>query len=214
MVVQCTVTISSRDYYSCELTRRIPVRVSIITINGETGFGIIESMKNNQEHIIQYIETLRSQPTTKELEITYKSPHACWTRLVHRLQGPSIYDTILQSGCMTRLPIIVESGFQKHVILAPSKKQLSFLLKELRSRFTEVHIQRVKAIPTGVSYSPLTEKQQEAFLLAYGAGYFDIPKATTLSELATKIGIRRVAMQERIQRAVHRIVQDFIETHF
>ena len=214
MVVQCTITISSRDYYSCELTRRIPVRVSIITINGETGFGIIESMKNNQEHIIQYIETLRSQPTTKELEVTYESPHAYWTRLVHRLQGPSIYDTILQSGCMTRLPIIVESGFQKHVILAPSKTQLSLLLKELRSRFTEVHVQRIKAIPTGVSYSPLTEKQQEAFLLAYEAGYFEIPKATTLSELATKIGIKRVAMQERIQRAIHRIVQDFVETHF
>ena len=115
---------------------------------------------------------------------------------------------------MTRLPIFVESGFQKHVILAPSKTQLSFLLKELRSRFTEVHVQRIKAIPTGVSYSPLTEKQQEAFLLAYEAGYFEIPKATTLSELATKIGIKRVAMQERIQRAIHRIVQDFIETHF
>ena len=214
MVVQCTITISSRDYYSCELTRRIPVRVSIVTINGETGFGIIESTTNNQEHIIQYIETLRSQPTTKELEVTYESPHAYWTRLVHRLHGQSIYDTILQSGCMTRLPIIVESGFQKHVILAPSKTQLSLLLKELRSRFTEVHVQRVKAIPTGVTYSPLTEKQQEAFFLAYEAGYFDIPKATTLSKLATRIGIRRVAMQERIQRAVHRIVQDFVETRF
>jgi predicted DNA binding protein len=114
---------------------------------------------------------------------------------------------------MTRLPIFVESGYQKHVILAPSNLQLSILLKELRSKFTEVRIMRVTKIPSGVSYSPLTEKQQNAFKLAYDSGYFEMPRRCKLSELADKLGIKRVAMQERLRRAEIKIVREFVEIH-
>ncbi len=211
MVVQCTILVSAKDYYSCELTRQIPVRVSIVTINGDAGFGIVETLTEDEGPIKQYVDELRSQPTTKEIEVTYQSPQAYWTRLVHKLDQDSIHNTILQSGCMTRLPIVVESGIQKHMVLAPSQKQLSLLLKELRSKFTSVEIRRIQSVPTGTYYIPLTEKQQSAFKLAYESGYYEIPRRSNLSELGQKLGIKRVAMQERIRRVETRIMHEFAE---
>ncbi len=211
MVIQSTIQVSAEEYYSCELTRRIPVRVSIVTINGDAGFAIVETLTDNDSPIQEYVDELRAEPTTQELEVTYRSPKAYWTRLVHRLDRDSIHTTILQSGCMSRLPIVVESGIQRHVVLAPSRERLSSLLKELRRRFTNVEIRRMQSIPTGTYHIPLTEKQKTAFQHAFNSGYYDIPRKCTLSELGSDLGIKRVAMQERLRRVEYRLMQEFAE---
>jgi len=45
-MIQSIVKIASKNYYSCELTARIPVKVTLLTINGVEGFAIIESLNN------------------------------------------------------------------------------------------------------------------------------------------------------------------------
>ena len=59
MVINCVIEIGSEDYYSCDLTKKIPVRVSILTINGNTGFGVVETLDGNEESCQQYVYDLR-----------------------------------------------------------------------------------------------------------------------------------------------------------
>ena len=212
MVLQCTIEIGAEDYYSCDLTRKIRVRVTLVTIHGDTGFGITESPTGDEEAIKDYIEGLESSPSIKEVNILYKSQDAYWTRVVHRLSKPSIHETILDSGCMTRLPIVVEHGLQYHTILAPSQDTLSELIRSLRKRFPHVRIKRLRSQPTSSFRVILTEKQQEAFLLAFQSGYYEMPRKSRIDQMCKKLGIRRVAMQERLRRAEKRIISEFAET--
>ena len=100
MVLQCTIEVGAEDYYSCDLTRKIPVRVTLVTINGDTGFGITESSTGDEKAIQDYIKGLEASPSIKELNILHRSQEAYWTRVVHQLGRPSIHETILDSGCM------------------------------------------------------------------------------------------------------------------
>jgi predicted DNA binding protein len=212
MVLQCTIEIGAEDYYSCDLTRKIPVRVTLVTINGDTGFGITESPTGDECAIKDYVEGLESSPSIKEVNILYESQDAYWTRVVHKLSKPSIHETILDSGCMTRLPIVVEHGLQYHTILAPSQDTLSELIRLLRKRFPHVRIKRLRSQPTSSFRVVLTEKQQEAFLLAFQSGYYEMPRKSRIDQMCKKLGIRRVAMQERLRRAEKRIISEFAET--
>lgn len=211
-MIQSTFAISARNYYSCELTSRIPVRVLIVTINGPTGFGIVESLNGKEDAIEEYIENLRLSDSIVEASVTYRSATAYWTRVTHELDFPSIYETILECGSMTRLPIIIQEGIQEHSILSPSREHLGTLLKTLRKRFTTAKIRLLKSTPFSPFDSLLTDKQTEAFLAAYSAGYYEIPHQVTLDELAGDLGISRVAMQERLRRAQNRIVESFAQS--
>ncbi|PSP61499.1 bacterio-opsin activator [Halobacteriales archaeon QH_8_64_26] len=48
----------------------------------------------------------------------------------------------------------------------------------------------------------LTDKQREALTLAFDAGYFDVPREISLSELADRLGISRQAYTRRLNRAL------------
>ncbi|MHA2141320.1 MAG: helix-turn-helix domain-containing protein [Candidatus Thorarchaeota archaeon] len=212
MVLQCTIEVGAEDYYSCDLTKKIPVRVTLVTINGDTGFGITESSKGDEEAIKNYIEGLEASSSIKEVNILHRSPEAYWTRVVHKLDRASIHETILDSGCMTRLPIVVEHGLQYHTILAPSQDTLSELVRSLRTRFPHVRIRRLKSQPTASFRVALTEKQQDAFLLAFQSGYYEMPRKSRIDKMCKKLGIKRVAMQERLRRAEQRIITEYAET--
>ncbi len=202
--------IGSEQYYSCQLTQETPVRVRIMTINGDTGFGIIESMRGEEEDIKRYVRRLRESSSTVLVEVTHSSPDAYWTRVIHRISGPSIYDTVLESGCMTLLPISIDSGTQIHSVLAPSKPVLRQLLDLLRKRFTSVRVLRVRAGPPDLTGITLTPKQKEAIVLAIENGYYSIPRHVSAADLASEIGISRVAMQERLRRAENRIMIGYL----
>ena len=47
----------------------------------------------------------------------------------------------------------------------------------------------------------LTEKQQDLLLSALEEGYFDVPRRTSLDELATQFDVSRQALSERLRRA-------------
>jgi predicted DNA binding protein len=211
MVIVCDFEISSEQYYSCVLTKKFSVQVSIVTINGSTGFGIVQSLGRDAQPVLDYIEGLRNSGSAQSVDVTYTSGNSSWTRVVHRISGPSIYDTVLESGCMTMLPITVRGGTQYHRVLAPSRDVLSSLLKTLRTRFSVVRVKRIKATPEGLVRPLLTEKQHQAFQLAYDSGYFDIPRQCSIKDISIKIGLSRVAMQERLRRAERRILSAFAE---
>ncbi|SDQ94154.1 helix-turn-helix domain-containing protein [Natronobacterium texcoconense] len=48
----------------------------------------------------------------------------------------------------------------------------------------------------------LTEKQQDLLTTAYEEGYFDVPRGISQDELATRLGISKSAVSQRLRRAV------------
>ena len=61
-------------------------------------------------------------------------------------------------------------------------------------------------IEDSVPDGPLTPAQRETLQLAVEHGYFSIPRETTLSELAEKLGVSDQATSERIRRGVQALL--------
>ncbi|TFG32087.1 hypothetical protein EU528_04495 [Candidatus Thorarchaeota archaeon] len=212
-MIETVLKISSENYYSCELTRSILVRVSLITINGPEGFGIIETLDGTETPLKKYVKSMKQSPSISEFEVTHKTEELYWTRAVHTIEGESIHNTVLQNGCMTRLPIIITGGSQFHTILAPSQKHFSQMYSSLKERFTSVKIERVRRYASGMASPILTRKQSDAIAIAFSNGYYEIPRKTKIQKIAKDLGIKRVAMQERLRRAERAIIKDYIHRH-
>lgn len=211
-MIEAILKITSENYYSCELTREILVRVSLVTINGPEGFGIIESLDGTESPLRKYTRLMKRSPSIDVFEVLHKSDLLYWTRAVHNITGESILDTVLENGCMTRLPIIISGGFQSHTILAPSQEKFTRMFVNLKERFTSVMIERIKRYPDGMTLPLLTRKQMDAISLAYSSGYYEIPRGSELEQLSKELGIKRVAMQERLRRAEKKIITEFVQS--
>jgi len=211
-MIEAILKITSENYYSCKLTSEIPVRVSLVTINGPEGFGIIESLDGTERPLRKYTRLMKKSSSIDVFEVLHKSEFLYWTRAVHNITGESILDAVLENGCMTRLPIIITEGYQSHTILAPSQKNFAQMFSNLKKRFTSVMIERIKRYPTGMTLPLLTRKQMDAISLAYTSGYYEMPRRSELEQLSKKLGIKRVAMQERLRRAEKKIITEFIQS--
>lgn len=62
----------------------------------------------------------------------------------------------------------------------------------------------------GLTLAGLTPKQYEALLLAHEAGYYDLPKATTLADLSDHLSISRRSLSDRLRRAERQLVETAI----
>lgn len=56
----------------------------------------------------------------------------------------------------------------------------------------------------------LTTSQREALCLAAECGFFDVPRETTLGELAATLGISDQAVSERIRRGQSRLIEEYL----
>lgn len=58
----------------------------------------------------------------------------------------------------------------------------------------------------------LTDRQHEALRIAYERGYFDIPRQTSLEEVATELDISPSSVTERLRRAQTQIIEETVAT--
>ena len=212
-MIEAKIEVIAEGYYSCDLTRKIPVRVDLISINGPLGFGIIRSLTGDEKPLVKYVKALERSSSISEVRITHKSSDVYWSEVVHRLEAKSIHETILESGCMSRLPIIIEDGKQVHHLLAPDQTAFRIAFDNLRENFKKVQLLRVHRSPKGSPSSGLTTKQLGAIREATKLGYYEIPRKCEVKQIAKQLGIRRVAAQERMRRAERTIMNQFADEY-
>ena len=214
-MIQSHLIIGSEDYYSSVLTKKYQVRVTLLAINNDLGFGFIEALNGEETEIVNYITEMKAYSHLIEMEITHKSPGLYWTRALHKPNINSIYTTILESGNMTQLPIILENGLQSHNVLSPDAQSFRHLLKLLKSRFSVVDLKSSSSIPTSTGLPSLdailTKKQIQIFVASWEMGYYEIPRKITLEQIAETLGVKRVTAQERLRRAEKRIMQNYYD---
>lgn len=70
---------------------------------------------------------------------------------------------------------------------------------------TVKQVQHDPASPDNDPYE-LTAKQHETILLAFEAGYFEVPRGISLTELGDQLGVSRQAASRRLSRGLHALV--------
>ncbi|MBY9002322.1 MAG: helix-turn-helix domain-containing protein [Candidatus Heimdallarchaeota archaeon] len=210
-MLRSKIAISTKHYYSCELSKKLPVRTTVLAVNGPEGLGFTEALDKQQETLEEYVKLLKKSDQIIDVQVTHKTPTMYWNKVKHTLDYPSIHDSILESGSMTIMPIIIENGVQYHNILSPTADSFRKLLKFLQERFTDINIRALSSKPVETLQDFLTEKQYETLILAHRKGYYEIPRKCTLEEIGKELGIKRIACQERIRRTEKRIIDYYVK---
>ncbi len=210
-MIRSKIAISTNHYYSCEVSKKIPVRISVLAVNGPEGLGFVEALDRKKETLDEFVKLMKKSDQIIEFSITHKTPLRYWNKVKHSLDYPSIHDSILESGSMTILPITIENGIQYHNILSPSADSFRKLLAYLQERFTDVNIRALSSKPTETLQDFLTDKQYETLMLAHRKGYYEIPRKCTLEEIGEELGVKRVACQERMRRAERKIIDYYVK---
>lgn len=66
------------------------------------------------------------------------------------------------------------------------------------------------AVPYGSAHE-LTPRQRDALRLAYEEGFYDVPRGTTLADLARTLDVSDQAVSERLRRGQARLIEAYVE---
>ncbi len=90
----------------------------------------------------------------------------------------------------------------------PDSHTLSEFHTTCRNADVDITVERLynPIEPTERSYETLTDAQRSLIEHAYDEGYFEVPRKTTLVELAEELGVSDQAVNERLRRGLHGMV--------
>jgi len=95
----------------------------------------------------------------------------------------------------------------------PSHDRLRRFYNYITDTELRLHLDRIFTLPEigpdGFSFA-ITPEQREALVLAVEGGYFEIPRETTIREVAETLGISDQATSERIRRGANTILREVL----
>ncbi|RJT06094.1 helix-turn-helix domain-containing protein [Halococcus sp. IIIV-5B] len=153
-------------------------------------------------------EALEADPSTRDISLlsTFENEQ------LYRMQWVSEVEVVLQmitNSAATVMDAFGRDGRWYLRVLYPDQESLTKtndFVEENGLTFDVKAIRQMQGKPVG-RYG-LTEAQFEALDAALDAGYFAIPRETSLSELADRLDISHQALSERLRRATAALVED------
>lgn len=125
----------------------------------------------------------------------------------------SIYPILIEEGGVIHDLTATHDGWEFRVAF-PNQGSFQRFYEFCRDhRITmDVHRSYERRVDSTDPIPELTDAQQEALVTAIECGYFEIPRGSSLAELATRLGISENAASERIRRGVKRLILETLET--
>lgn len=155
----------------------------------------------------QFDEVLRNEPELSTFDV------------VDELDGQRLYRTEWNRSTDTFVQQIVDSDailqeaggdaeswqFQ---LRFPDSRQLSSFHAACQEQGIDLTIRSLynPVEPATLETHALTEPQRSLIERAYDAGYFDVPRETTLAEIADDLGISDQAVNERLRRGLSTLI--------
>ena len=188
-----------------EISSRYPdVRFRVLAAlpsDDETGVGLLELAGDDLPTVVGEIERNDGVGAVDILESSRDTVLIQFTTTEHLLLL-----TMRDAGIPLELPLVIEAGTATVDVTAPHEQ-----LSALKAQFEMVGVdfEVVYLYETTSSDRLLTDRQTEIVAHAIEAGYYDTPRTTTLTELATDLDIAKSTLSETLHRAEGRIVKQF-----
>lgn len=115
----------------------------------------------------------------------------------------------LGSGALTVLNVVHDSGEWTFELLFSDYAAVSAFYQNCQDAGLDVTPQTVHDPEESVSNANygLTPGQRETLLVAFDAGYFDIPRGTDLNALGAEFGVSDSAVSQRLRRGIRSVLE-------
>lgn len=178
------------------------VRIEIKRVAGSTEF-VTPYFWAVGEALDSFEQALREDDTTREvLTLEENGDDERFFRVTWEMSIPTLIDAVSDAGATILEAVNNDDGMWETKVLFPDREALSGFHDYCLEHDFEVQLERVyrpENIQEQAEYG-VTDKQQEALEAAYRAGYFDVPRDHTLTQVADELGISRNALSARLRR--------------
>ncbi|WP_135828484.1 helix-turn-helix domain-containing protein [Halorussus halobius] len=148
-------------------------------------------------------QALRDDPTIEDmLTLEEQSDDERFYRVTWESGDPNLLSAVSDTKA-TILEAVTDDGDEWSLkVLFPDRDALSAFHGYCVAHEFSFQLERVYTAdnPEEAGEYEVTNEQQEALKAAYEAGYFDVPRQTTLTELADRLGISSNALSARLRR--------------
>ncbi|MDQ2052222.1 helix-turn-helix domain-containing protein [Natronolimnohabitans sp. A-GB9] len=129
--------------------------------------------------------------------------------------------TLMYEGYLPIGPTTLEDGRECFDLLLSDREELSKAVEMLRD-FGTVQVERIsqdfsrQVLPSAAGWQELLSsfppRQRQILKVAYERGYYEIPRETTLEEIADEIGITKTTASNHLRKAERRVIE-FLVTY-
>lgn len=168
--------------------------VALVSLQAENAPAVVRDIEAAES--VTEVELQRAAEDVREVVLRVETTDP-------RLMGP-----LQESRLPVEHPVTVTGG-EAQFTVAGSRDRLSALATALEAAAMEFEVAYVHDAIDAEDL--LTEGQRDLLTAAVEAGYYDTPRETTLTELATKQGIAKSTASERLHRAEGKVIKRFAE---
>lgn len=141
------------------------------------------------------IGEMRRLPQVDEVEQLESGPDFVHLRVVHRT-SPFV-PIFRELRLMRRFPFSIEAGEASWVVVAPASKA-RVLLDRIREQVPGAAVEAVRHSDPRTRSGPLTPRQADLLRRAVAAGYFEVPRLITLTDLAKRLDLAPSSLSEAL----------------
>jgi len=153
-----------------------------------------------------WMQEVRRLPLVEEVEVLSEGVSSIHFRVVHRTSV--IVPIFRELHLERRFPFTIRAGDATWVVVG-SEAKLRRLIERLRQRAPAVTLESVRHTELHQPSGPLTPHQSDLLHRAIAAGYFEIPRKVSLTELARNLGVAASTLSEGLAVIEKKLVEQW-----
>jgi predicted DNA binding protein/CheY-like chemotaxis protein len=210
-VVSCRIILSlppGYPSYHAKVTANHPdLRFLVLERLEADNDTLVEDLKVTGESLGENLtDELRRATGTKSVELLEQSVNKliCLYRMT--TQMTPFYRAVKELRVLIRFPIPIENSVARPLVIS-SRSKVRDLLEKMKTFAPDSTIQSIRTESISGVTDLLTPKQLEVFKLAMSSGYWDVPRRTTLTDLASMTNVAKSTIWETLAMIEKKLIR-------
>ncbi len=154
----------------------------------------------------RWADAIRALPKVDQVEELETGGSVLHLRVVH--QTSEFVAIFRELHLIRRFPFTIRGGEASWVVVA-SQPRLHELLDRLREKAPHATLEAVRHADPMAPPAGLTPRQAELLRRALAAGYFEVPRKVTLTDLARNLGMAPSSLSEALRIVERKLVEQW-----
>lgn len=193
------------DLWVTDLSTRYPKATFRLLTGVPKGDRALELGEVRTDRPDAVTESIRSHPDIRTYDVVFLGESRAIAQ--YEAESKRLYEFLWNSSLPPEFPIVVENG-EMEFDLTATRSQFDEFTAALTERDNRYEL--LSLVHTDDEESLLTDRQRECLRAALRAGYFEVPRECTLSELADDLAVDKSTASETIRRGQARILEEYL----
>mgnify|MGYP005849327063 CR=1 FL=1 len=167
------------------------------------GFALVRVTAHDVDDVL---DSMRDHETLENVSVMAIEDRIATVRV--ETNAPLLLLAAKRSGLPIEMPLDVEDGVAE-VDVVGEHGRVSELGRQLDDLGLSFDVERIRQRVDPVRL--LTDRQRELLLTAVELGYYDVPRQSTLTDVADHVGIAKSTCSELLQRVERSVIHEFVD---